>query len=81
LPVEILAKQILKFNIFSGRRTLRPQIINNQLRLQRYENFLFLTFRILMYQNRSDIASVFDISVNKIVALVLDQIQKTRQRV
>jgi len=45
LPVEIRVKQRLKFNIFSSDKTLRPQIRDNQLRLQRCENFLFLTFR------------------------------------
>jgi hypothetical protein len=45
LPVEILVKQRLKFNIFSRDKTPRPRIRDNQLRLQRCENFLFLTFR------------------------------------
>jgi hypothetical protein len=82
LPVEFLVKRSLKFKIFSRNgRTTRPQIKGQQLRLQRCESFLALAIQILICKNRSDIAGVFDSSVNQIVTLALGQIRKTEQRV
>jgi hypothetical protein len=82
LPVEFVVKQSLKFKIFSrGGRNPKPQIRDHRLQLQRCENFLAFSIQILICKNRADITTVFDSSVNQIVALVMDQIQKTRQRV
>jgi hypothetical protein len=81
LPVELVVKQSLKFKLFSrGGKAPRPQIRDHRLQLQRCEILIVFSMLMLMQENRSNVTSVFDPSVNRVVDLALDQIKKTRER-